>query len=157
MIPAVRFPKSIRLPAEAYADPELRFHVTISGHPGAPRWSPSLGERLWALVMDERGLGRVEIFAACLMPDHLHLLLRPGELDVIRFLNSWKSFTTRESWRFGRRGALWQPGMWDRTIRHADDFDTVVRYIVANPVVAGLVDSPEAWPWTWSYYGEEGG
>ena len=151
----MRFPKPIRLPAEVYSNRELRFHVTINAHPEVPRWSPALGNRLWSLVMDERALDRVELFAACLMPDHLHLLIRPDEVDMIRFVNSWKSLTTRESWRFGWRGALWQPGIWDRTIRDPEDFDSTVRYIVENPVDAALVDTPESWPWTWAYYWED--
>jgi hypothetical protein len=66
------------------------------------------------------------------MPDHLHHLLRTDGLDVNPFANVWKSWTTTAAWK-GYRGALWQPGMWDRTIRDAADFDTTVDYIVATP------------------------
>ncbi len=153
----MRFPKPIRLPADAYSNSQLRVHITIRAHAETPPWSPSLGDGLWSLVMDERTLGRIELFAACLMPDHLHLLIQPHEFDVIKFVNSWKSLATRVSWKFGRRGALWQPGMWDRSIRDPEDFDATVRYIVENPVVGGLVETPETWPWTWAYHWDDGG
>jgi len=104
--------------------------------------------------MQQRTANRVELYAACLMLDHVHLLLRPEAMDVIRFLNVWKSWTTRVAWQHGVRGGLWQPGMWDRTIRNQDDFDRTVDYIVRNPVTAGLVDAPESWPWAWAWYWE---
>ena len=86
------------------------------------------------------------------MPDHLHLLLGPRDQDVLLFVNAWKSWTTRLAWKHGMRGALWQPGMWDRTIRSPEDFDEVVDYIVRNPVAAGLVEQIEDWPWAWAWY-----
>jgi hypothetical protein len=55
----------------------------------------------------------------------------------------------------GNRHALWQPGMWDRAMRGADDFGQTVEYIVRNPVAAELVDDVGVWPWTWAWYMEE--
>lgn len=83
------------------------------------------------------------------MPDHLHLLVSPRELDIIRFTNVWKSWTTTLAHRHGRMGAIWQPGMWDRSIRNDDDLGRTTLYIVQNPVAAGLVDVSEDWPWVW--------
>ena len=102
--------------------------------------------------MEQRTASRVELFAACLMPNHLHLLLAPRDQDVILFGNTWKSWTTRLAWDHGVHGALWQPGMWDRTIRSPEDFDEVVDYIARNPVAEGLVERAEEWPWVWAWY-----
>ena len=41
--------------------------------------------------------------------------------------------------RLGRRGPLWQPGFYDHALRGEEDRLAVARYIVANPLRAGLV------------------
>ncbi len=148
----MRFPKKIRRPLDHYAERELRFHVVFNSHPEVGAFAESFRDAIWGAVLAERERGRVELFAACLMPDHLHLLLRPDSADVIRFANAWKSWTTRLAWDHGHRGGAWQPGMWDRTIRSPADFDRTAEYIVSNPVAAGLAERPEDWPWTWAYY-----
>ncbi len=44
-------------------------------------------------------------------------------------------------------GALWQREYWDRFIRNGRHFVTAKRYIEDNPVMAGLVETAQAWPW----------
>jgi REP element-mobilizing transposase RayT len=88
---------------------------------------------IWRSTIEQRDAGRIQLFAACLMPDHLHLLVGPANDDLIAFENAWKSWTTRQSWKLGNKNALWQPGMWDRTIRPDEDFEDVAMYIVAQP------------------------
>ena len=92
---------------------------------------------------------RVEVIAACVMPDHLHLLIRPRASNALAFVNAFKSWTTRLAWKAGHHGAIWQPGSWDRTMRSSDDLLKTVTYIVTNPVRAGLVANERDWPWTW--------
>ena len=149
------FPHRIRRPLDHYANSELRFHITINAHPEIARWPDNVGNSIWRIVQEQRGAGRVELFAACLMPDHLHLLLRPDGMDVIRFVNVWKSWTTTAAWKLGHRGPLWQPGMWDRTIRDPADFDSTVDYIVHNPRAVGLVEEAREWPWSWAWFWDD--
>jgi REP element-mobilizing transposase RayT len=151
----VHFPRPIRRPAEHYANRSLRFHLVFSAHPEISRWTQPLATLLWEAVLQQRAAERVHLFAACLMPNHLHLLVGPSEQDVIRFVNGWKSWTTRLAWSEGIRGGLWQPGMWDRTIRSEKDFDDVVQYIIKNPVAARLVEREEEWPWVWAWFWEK--
>jgi REP element-mobilizing transposase RayT len=150
----MRFPRRIRLPDELYANPEQRFHLTMNSHPEVPQFSRAVRDTIWQAVMDERRIGRVELFAACLMPDHLHLLVRPDKTDIIRFVNAFKSWTTRQAWSSGAKGAIWQPSVYDRIVRGAGEFDDIADYIVRNPVVAGMVDDPRDWPHTWAWWWE---
>jgi REP element-mobilizing transposase RayT len=106
-------------------------------------------------LFEQHKAGRIDLYAACVMPDHVHMLMAPVEKDVVEFANSWKSWTTRLSWRLGNRNALWQPGMWDRTIRDERDFNEVVEYIVANPMKSGLVESEQEWPHAWNWCQDE--
>ncbi len=83
------------------------------------------------------------------MPNHVHALLTPlSPHSLEQILHSWKSFTSKEANRLlGRRGRFWQKESFDRYIRNADHFDAELAYIEANPVVAGLCETSEAWPY----------
>ena len=64
-------------------------------------------------------------------------------------MKSWKSFTSR---RFAVDEHLgyrpqWQRGYWDRYIRNEAHYRDAVRYIVNNPLEAGLVGRVEDWPY----------
>jgi len=152
----VRFPKRIRLGRESYANRESQFHLIVHAHPGVQRLATKVADAVWGTVMEQRAAGRVELSAACLMPDHLHLLVAPRDMDLIAFLNAWKSWSTHKAKEAGHIGSLWQPGMWDRTCRNQEDFETVAQYIVSNPVVGGMVEEPEAWPHSWARWWENG-
>jgi putative transposase len=89
----------------------------------------------------------VENSAYCFMPDHFHMLVTAtaDSTDLRKFATLTKQ---RSGWRFGRRGAgrLWQPGYYDRVLREEEATPAVVRYIVENPVRAGIVKSPGDYP-----------
>ena len=69
------------------------------------------------------------------MPDHIHwLLLLKGELsEAVRRYKSYVSIGIGER--------IWQDGFHDRMIRQEEDLKTVARYIVGNPLRAGLVSN----------------
>ena len=46
----------------------------------------------------------------------------------------------------GRRGPLWQTGYHDRAIRDGEDLKPFARYIIANPLRAGLVEKMGDYP-----------
>jgi REP element-mobilizing transposase RayT len=114
-----------------------------------PEFGEPIRNAVWDTILAQRSTERVALVAACLMPDHVHLLVRPAALDLLAFVRTWKSYTTHLARGLGHLGGLWQPGMWDRTIRDTEDLERTVAYIVNNPVTASLVDAPDDWPWTW--------
>jgi REP element-mobilizing transposase RayT len=74
------------------------------------------------------------------MPDHVHLLLRLGESElsaVIKRIKARSAVTLNRE--IGRRGRFWAPGFHDHALRKEEDVVAVARYIVANPLRAGLV------------------
>lgn len=83
----------------------------------------------------------------CAMPDHVHALLR-GLTDDSRLRPCMGQLKQRSGWRFQGQHAqrLWQKGYFDHVLRDEDAPDSVIAYIVDNPVRAGLVDSPEQYP-----------
>jgi REP element-mobilizing transposase RayT len=55
---------------------------------------------------------------------------------------SVKNFSTRQiNARSGRTGSIWQAGFHDHALRQEEDMRAVARYVVMNPVRAGLVRS----------------
>jgi len=82
-----------------------------------------------------------------LMPDHLHWLveLQSGTLDALMRRMKCRSTCLINS--TGKRyGRLWQKGFHDRALRREDDVPAVARYIVANPLRAGLVSRVGDYP-----------
>ncbi len=152
----VQLPKRIRLPHDAYTSPEHVFHLVLHAFPDTqPFQDQALGDAIWALVLAERNLPTVHLIAACLMPDHLHLLASPRERDIIGWMRGFKSYSTRISWEFTRRKVLWQPSYFDRRIRDEAELEAVLGYIVRNPENAGLVDATGSWRWLWGLVAED--
>jgi len=74
------------------------------------------------------------------MPDHVHLLLQLREAPLANVLNTLKSKSAIELNReIGREGRFWEPGFHDHALRKEEDLLGIARYIVANPLRAGLV------------------
>ena len=80
-----------------------------------------------------------ECLAWVVMPDHVHVLLRLDDGDLSKIVASVRSRMTQAFRAEGRTSPLWQRAFQDRALRHDEDLRTVARYIVANPLRAGLV------------------
>lgn len=63
-------------------------------------------------------------------------------------LQAFKSYTTRQAWKYGCQGALWQQSYYDHVARREEDVMAVCRYILDNPVRKGLVEDADAWPYS---------
>ena len=91
---------------------------------------------------------RYILIAWVIMPNHVHLLLRPIEnvsLSVI--IHSIKSFTAnRANHLLGLKGKFWSNDYFDRYIRNREHFDKTIAYIHNNPVKAGLCLRAADWP-----------
>ncbi len=83
----------------------------------------------------EDRLGRARTWAYVLMPDHLHWLMQLGEhVNLSTCVQGVKSLVSRQ---LGQ--TVWQPGFHDRAMRQEEDLQALARYIVTNPLRAGLV------------------
>ena len=74
------------------------------------------------------------------MPNHVHLLLEglSDSSDLRRFVRDWKQRTAFD-YQNETGGDLWQRGYFDHVLRTDEDTDLVTRYVLGNPVRAGLV------------------
>jgi putative transposase len=79
--------------------------------------------------------------AYVLMPDHLHWLLQlHPEQNLSTVVRSVKGRSAFEIGRFRRtRGPVWEVGFHDHAVRKEEDLPNLARYVVRNPIRAGLV------------------
>ena len=91
---------------------------------------------------------RYELHAFVVMPDHLHVLLTiSAGMTIERTAQFIKGgFSYRVSHELAMSGAIWQRGFSDERILTAEQYWTCANYIQQNPVLAGLVQSPEEFP-----------
>jgi putative transposase len=91
----------------------------------------------------------VEVWAYCLMPNHVHLIAVPGTGTALRCAigEAHRRYTRRVNFRQRWRGHLWQGRFASFVL---DDYYLLAatRYVEMNPVRAGLVDRPEAYRWS---------
>ena len=76
------------------------------------------------------------------MPDHVHWMLQLQDGAVLsRCAQKAKSLTTRAlRAQYSDLGCLWQSGFHDRALRRDEDVRGVARYVIGNPLRAGLVE-----------------
>ena len=106
-------------------------------------------ERLIVLDHLRAGDGQFyDLLAAVVMPDHAHEIIEPKDgFDLPRILMGTKGVSARlVNAARGGTGALWQDESFDRIIRDAAELTEQLEYMVGNPVKAGLVEDPWAYP-----------
>ena len=88
-----------------------------------------------------------ELLAWVLMPDHMHLLLQLGERESLaKAVQRIKGRIAFELARTVGLREVWQSGYHDHALRAEESIAGVARYLVANPLRAGLVASVGEWP-----------
>ena len=91
----------------------------------------------------------VDIFAACLMPNHFHLVVRPQGNGELGTLLHWL-MTTHARWHHFRHqstGRIWQGRYKACPVQDDNHLLTVIRYVERNALRANLVDHAEDWAW----------
>ena len=102
-----------------------------------------------ALLADGCRAAGVEVWAYCLMPNHVHLILVPSSQDGLRAAlgEAHRRYTRHVNFREGWRGYLWQ-GRFASVAMDGDHLLAAARYVELNPVRARLAAAPEQWPWS---------
>jgi putative transposase len=91
----------------------------------------------------------IPILAACLMPNHFHLVVRPSSADDLARWMQW-AFTTQVRWhhaKYETSGRLWQGRYKAFLIQEDHHLLTVMRYVERNALRANLVERAEDWKW----------
>ena len=98
----------------------------------------------------------VDLFAAVVMPDHVHLLLRALRDEhgwpflLVEIMQSLKGATAhRINKLLHRSGPVWEEESFDHVLRSDESLEKKREYIRQNPVRAGLIQKPEDYRWLW--------
>lgn len=130
--------------------PGALYHVMSRGQERAPVFRRDADcegflELLGSIVSDEGWL----LHAYCLLGNHYHLLVETprGRLSAgMRSLNG--RYTQQFNRRHGRSGHLFEGRYKAILVSRETYLLELCRYVVLNPVRAGLVKGPGAWPWS---------
>ncbi len=89
-----------------------------------------------------------EDLSEVMLPEGMRLISRNPPLDKI--MKSLKGWTSRQSNKeLGRTGTFWEPESFDHVVRNSVEFARIVKYVLNNPVKAGLVKSWQDWRWSY--------
>jgi len=118
-------------------------------------------------ILYSRTLGQIHLYAACVMPDHVHLLIEPQVKSwdenskptffiLTEILQPIKSVTSHKILKARRQELqndkikhLWEQESFDRLIRSESDLVEKYDYILFNPVTEKLVPQADEYAWTW--------
>ncbi|MGH8019358.1 MAG: REP-associated tyrosine transposase [Opitutaceae bacterium] len=129
-----------------------KYHITFSTHERR-RLSDAAREIVVDSLLHGERAGRYVLFAAVVMPDHVHALLEPQPVDrsgqeptkfhpLSKILQSIKSFTAHAINKAeNASGHVWGKETFDRLIRNEGDLQEKYRYIIDNPRKAELTNS----------------
>jgi threonyl-tRNA synthetase/REP element-mobilizing transposase RayT len=142
--------------------PWAKYMVTLSTV-GREPLSPPARDAVLKSILFLHEQRRYELYAACVMPDHVHLLFEPQikEVDqegkaifwpVSEILHSLKSFTAHEINKLQntKGNHIWEAESFDRIMRGDADLEEKFHYICRNPWEAGVVKPDENYPWIWT-------
>ncbi len=91
-------------------------------------------------------MGVWQLHVLVLMPDHLHLLATiPPTTRIQRTVVNWKRFVSRAA------PVRWQQDFFEHRLRAEEHFTAKREYLRQNPVRAGLIADPHAWPFLYEW------
>ncbi len=130
--------------------PDVPHHVTQRGN---RRQTVFFSDDDYAAYLDLLGEGcrgaGVKVWAYCLMPNHVHLILVPSDEDGLRaaLSEAHRRYSRRVNLREGWRGFLWQ-GRFASVPMDEGHLMACARYVELNPVRAGLAGRADDWRWS---------
>lgn len=126
------------------------YHVTTKTRGAAPVFRDPANAHILLDSLQFVRRDRAYLLAYAILPDHLHVVVVPkGHYTISQIMQTVKGYTSRAiNAKNGTRGALWQASFHDRVIRDDAQLLATLEYVHRNPVVAGLAEAPEAYPFS---------
>ena len=126
------------------------YHVTARGNRRAPIVHNDLDcAALLGIYQDVATLLEWKTYAYCLMTNHYHFVLRTTAADIAAGMHRLNS---RWAGRYNRRylftGHVFERRYASRLVTSDEQLLGAIRYVVLNPVRAGLCDHPSEWEWS---------
>jgi putative transposase len=93
-----------------------------------------------------------KLICYCIMPNHIHIVfeLIEGNKGISKILQSIKRTSARKcNLVLNRNGKFWQDESYDRLVRDDKELYFIIKYVLINPVNAGLVDNWSDWKYSY--------
>ena len=124
------------------------YHVTSRTNDKIRVFEKKLGQKIMLITLqnakDKFGF---KLTNFCIMPTHIHLLIKPKEEANLSQIMQWIKTTSAKRWNFtsGSSDHMWGDRYFAKAIANQHYYDYVINYIDKNPVRAGYVAEPEQW------------
>lgn len=129
--------------------PAGTYFITVDSWAGRQLFKGEVAEVLTDRLLQCRQDGHFLLHEFSVMPNHLHVLLTPAARSTlekaVQMIKGGASYRVGKVRKFA---AFWQDGYHDWRCRSEQDYRQYAEYIRKNPVKAGLVASPEEWPYS---------
>ncbi|MBI5527553.1 MAG: transposase [Deltaproteobacteria bacterium] len=139
--------KTIRLPADCYRGGDA-FSVTICVAGRVAALVGPVRDTVHRMLVAQSADNKGPVYGWVVMPDHLHVLIAGSE-DLVRWVRLFKSGVTSSLKRRGGNPPNWPRSFYEHGVRRNERLEVVARYILENPVRAGLCDRFDKWPWSY--------
>ena len=136
-------PHQKNLRKSRYSEENHVYHVTTTTLNRVPIFKDFATARLMIDVIKKSDeLNQTTTLAFVIMPDHIHWLFQLNQTQALsKLIQAIKSTSAHAVGK-----PIWQAGYYDHAIRKDEDIANIARYIIANPIRAGLVKKVGDYP-----------
>ena len=137
-----------RLRIGRFSEPGRIYLITAVVHQRQPFFVDwRLGRLVVKQLREAQEEGWADFLTWVVMPDHVHCLLQLRDRTLAEVMCRIKARSSRAvNLALRRQGRLWQKGYHDRAVRKEEDLKDLARYVILNPVRAGLVTRVHDYP-----------
>jgi len=106
-------------------------------------------------ALHHRDQNNYDLYAFCIMSNHVHVVFKflhntEAQFPVAEIFKRLKSFTAlKANEELGRTGSFWHSKSYDRVIRNEKELEKTIRYVLTNPIKAGLVTDWKEWEYSY--------
>ena len=131
------------------------YHVTSRTNNKICVFDRKIGRKIMLLSLrDAKQKYQFSLANFCIMPTHIHLLIRPKEGTCLSRIIQEIKTRSAKWWNFVHGGIdhMWGERFYSRVIRNRQEYQHVMNYIDQNPVAAGFTLSPAEWSGSGAFY-----
>jgi len=106
-------------------------------------------EKYFEILKNVKEISKFNMFAYCLMSNHVHLLIKEGEEPISQIMKRVNSrYAQWYNYKYERIGHVFQDRFKSECVDNDSYLLTVIRYIHQNPVKAKIIEKPEYYKWS---------
>jgi len=131
------------------------YHVTSRTNDKIRVFENKLGRKIMLITLqDAKDKYHFFLTNFCIMPTHIHLLIKPKEGTSLNKIMQWIKTRSARRWNciHGSKDHLWGERYYYRAVKDIQEYQFITNYIDQNPVTVGLVSSPADWKASGAYY-----